>query len=183
MNRLKCWRMRRLLCDEASGELAAGDRARLERHTGQCRRCKRILGDMSAVDGLLAEYGEVPPPPGAASGNWPEISRALRTFPRVEPSGGKLVRLLVPSLAGAALALVLAWGGGRIAALRQYEHLLAQVEQLEEGLDEGGEEGVPAAFDSPAALAETGSEHAGSITLGVFDMDEVLSDALSDPFF
>lgn len=127
------WRDR--LSEYLDGDLPREDRGRVEAHLGACDACSRALEELQAVVRSARTLEDRPPPRDL----WPGIEAALgegraaappgagpvdrsageRSRPRRAWSRGRSVRLTVPQLAAAALAVMLISGGGAWMLVRQ----------------------------------------------------------------
>lgn len=150
------------LSEYLDGDLPAEERAEAEAHLASCPRCASVLEELEEVV-RRAESLESGPPPRDL---WPEIEEEIRQEDSVIELGPRRrarspsarpdprrVRLTVPQLAVAALALVLVSGGGAWL--------------LRGGLETPGEDavGAPASAAVPAVRGGTGeiADYAGEI--------------------
>ena len=83
LSRPRFWRDHRWAPDHMSeyldGDLAAGGRGRMERHVGECRACRTVLGELRL---LIERLGRLPSPEG---GGAVRITAAVRVRLREPP--------------------------------------------------------------------------------------------------
>ncbi|HKI96772.1 MAG TPA: zf-HC2 domain-containing protein [Gemmatimonadales bacterium] len=106
------------LSEYLDDELAADERATLERHLADCAECRETLTELERVVGRARALDDRDP----RRDLWPNIARQIGAPVPITAARrtGRRIALTVPQLAAAGLALLLAGGGGAAMFLRSH---------------------------------------------------------------